>query len=104
MYLQALEFMQHAFEAYTDKSYCVVTLPHDSEEPALMANMSRLAPMPGATFPEVRGQCRLHLAIAGNSRLKLVNNACQFEQSCSHSYCASAPRYQTHDSCCTSCG
>lgn len=51
---QAMEFMQHAFEAFTEKSYCVVTLPHDSEEPALMANMTRLAPMPGASFPEVR--------------------------------------------------
>lgn len=52
-----MEFMQHAFEAFTEKSYCVVTLPHDSEEPALMANMTRLAPMPAASFPEVRAWC-----------------------------------------------
>ncbi len=50
---QALEFLRHAFDAFPHKDYCVVTLPHDSGEPALMASMGRLPPLPGASFPEV---------------------------------------------------
>ena len=51
--------MHAAFEAFPAKDYCVVTLPHNSEEPALMANMTRLPPLAGATFPEVSNSAGL---------------------------------------------
>ncbi|GLC35782.1 Cilia- and flagella-associated protein 61 [Pleodorina starrii] len=50
---QAHEFLGSAFAAFHDKLYCVVTLPHDSHEPALMETMTRIAPLPGSLFPEV---------------------------------------------------
>ena len=52
--MQAIELLEHAFEISKGKDYCVVTLPHDSAEPDLMASMTRLSPLPGTTFPEVR--------------------------------------------------
>ena len=51
--IQAIELLEHAFEISKGKDYCVVTLPHDSAEPALMASMTRLSPLPGTSFPEV---------------------------------------------------
>lgn len=48
-----LQFLRHAFDAFPDKTYCVLTLPHDSPEPPLVAPFTRLAPLPGANFPEV---------------------------------------------------
>jgi hypothetical protein len=42
-----------AFEAFPDKLYCVLTLPHDSPEPPLVSTFTRIAPIPGSTFPEV---------------------------------------------------
>lgn len=50
---QALDFISKAFEAFPDKLYCVVTLPHDSPEPAMVSHFTRLAPLPGSLFPEV---------------------------------------------------
>ncbi|GAX75485.1 hypothetical protein CEUSTIGMA_g2928.t1 [Chlamydomonas eustigma] len=51
--LQAMELLNHAFEAFSEKDYCVVTLPHDSAEPGLLSRMTRLPPLSGASFPEV---------------------------------------------------
>jgi hypothetical protein len=42
-----------AFEAFPSKDYCLLTLPHGSPEPPLVSCFTRLAPMPGAAFPEV---------------------------------------------------
>ena len=53
VFLQANELLGLAFEIFAKKDYCVVTLPHDSAEPALMASMTRLPPLPGASYPEV---------------------------------------------------
>ena len=49
-----MEFLAPSFSAFADKQYCVVTLPHDSREPGLMDTLTRVAPLPGSLFSEVR--------------------------------------------------
>ncbi|GLI68959.1 hypothetical protein VaNZ11_013487, partial [Volvox africanus] len=60
---QAHEFLGPAFAAFNDKLYCVITLPHDSHEPALMDAMTRVAPLPGSLFPEVLFMFNRHALI-----------------------------------------
>lgn len=50
---QSHEFLDHAFNAFQSKSYCVLTLPHTSAEPPLTEVLTRLTPMPGYSFDEV---------------------------------------------------
>lgn len=42
-----------AFNAFPDKLYCVLTLPHDAPEPPFVSCFTRLDPLPGVAFPEV---------------------------------------------------
>eukprot|EP00798_Chlamydomonas_sp_ICE-L_P016739 gene16739-23010_t len=50
---QALDFMSQTFDMFSNREYCVLTLPHSSPEPPLVRVMTRLAPLPGSLFPEV---------------------------------------------------
>ncbi|KAL6751227.1 hypothetical protein V8C86DRAFT_2782277 [Haematococcus lacustris] len=50
---QTREFLLQAFDAFPDKLYCVLTLPHASPEPPLVSSFTRLTPTPGSVFPEV---------------------------------------------------
>ncbi|EFJ42895.1 hypothetical protein VOLCADRAFT_107000 [Volvox carteri f. nagariensis] len=60
---QAHEFLGPSFAAFPGKLYCVITLPHDSHEPAFMDAMTRVAPMPGSLFPEVLFMFNRHALI-----------------------------------------
>uniref|UniRef100_A0A7S3QR29 Cilia- and flagella-associated protein 61 N-terminal domain-containing protein n=1 Tax=Dunaliella tertiolecta TaxID=3047 RepID=A0A7S3QR29_DUNTE len=62
---QAWNFLQEAFDAFPDKQYCVLTLPHDSPEPPLVSSFTRLDPLPGNSFPEVLYLINRHALIEG---------------------------------------
>eukprot|EP00854_Cymbomonas_tetramitiformis_P006217 gene6217-7449_t len=50
---ESMDFLEPAFNAYADKDYCLLTLPHQAHEPYLLRQFTRVMPRSDTSFPEV---------------------------------------------------
>ena len=50
---RSLDFLPMAFEAFPDREYCILTLPHAAPEFPLLRHFSRVPPRTISTFPHV---------------------------------------------------
>ena len=49
--------LESAFDAFPDRDYCIVTVPHTAHEPPLFRVFSRVDALPGSTFSHVLYVC-----------------------------------------------
>ena len=54
---RAVDMLQSAFDAFPDRDYCIVTVPHTAHEPPLFRIFSRVDALPGSTFSHVLYVC-----------------------------------------------
>jgi hypothetical protein len=50
---QSEDFLAPAFEAFPEKDYCLLTIPHEAPEPVLLRTYTRVLSKPTSMFPEV---------------------------------------------------
>lgn len=50
---RAADFLDHAFAAFPDRDYCLLTLPHASPETPLLGRFALASPKPSSTFSHV---------------------------------------------------
>ena len=54
---RAVDMLQSAFDAFPDRDYCIITVPHTTHEPPLFRIFSRVDALPGSTYSHVLYVC-----------------------------------------------